>query len=102
MTLAMTRPWKHPKTGIFWLRKRVPKDLLLAVGRNEEKRSLATRDPVEAKRRLAEALVDVEARWAKLRAAPADHGCSETSTTSSISECLSDDNLNFLSGLGFH
>ena len=47
MTLAMTRPWKHPKTGIFWLRKRVPKDLLLAVGRNEEKRSLATRDPVE-------------------------------------------------------
>ena len=86
MTLAMTRPWKHPKTGIFWLRKRVPKDLLLAVGRNEEKRSLATRDPVEAKRRLAEALVDVEARWARLRAAPADQALPETSTTSSISE----------------
>ncbi len=27
MALAMARPWKHPKTGIFWLRKRTPDDL---------------------------------------------------------------------------
>ena len=24
MALAMSRPWKHPKTGVYWLRKRVP------------------------------------------------------------------------------
>lgn len=27
MVLLMSRPFKHPKNGIFWLRKRVPKDL---------------------------------------------------------------------------
>ena len=61
------------------------------VGRNEEKRSLATRDPVEAKRRLAEALVEVEARWARLRTTPAEQATveqarTEVSATFSISE----------------
>jgi hypothetical protein len=23
MALAIARPWKHPKTGIYWRRKRV-------------------------------------------------------------------------------
>ncbi len=72
MTLAMTRPWKHPRTGIFWLRKRVPKDLLPSVGKREEKRSLATRNPTEAKQRLAEALLEVETRWATLRSIKAE------------------------------
>jgi hypothetical protein len=53
MALAMSRPWKHPKTGVYWLRKRVPGDLHLRVGKREEKRSLKTRDPIEAKRRHA-------------------------------------------------
>ena len=68
MALAMTRPWKHPKSGIYWLRKRVPDDLLAAVGKREEKFSLNTRDPAEAKRILAGALVALEERWANLRA----------------------------------
>ena len=32
MVLLMSRPFKHPKTGIFWLRKRVPKDLVALLG----------------------------------------------------------------------
>jgi hypothetical protein len=36
MALAMARPWKHPQTGIYWLRKRVPDDLRAAVGKLEE------------------------------------------------------------------
>jgi integrase len=64
----MTRPWKHPKSGIYWLRKRVPDGLLAAVGKREEKFSLNTRDPAEAKRILAGALVALEERWANLRA----------------------------------
>src|ERR1700733_11548314 len=70
MSLAMARPWKHPNSGVYWLRKRVPDDLLKLVGKREEKRSLQTRDPVEAKRRHAEALAEIESRWANLRVGP--------------------------------
>src|SRR5882757_5624233 len=70
MPLAMSRPWKHPSSGVYWLRKGVPEDLRKLVGKREEKRSLQTRDPVEAKRRHAEALAEIEGRWANLRAGP--------------------------------
>jgi ABC-type glutathione transport system ATPase component len=70
MPLAMSRPWKHPNSGVYWLRKGVPEDLRALVGKREEKRSLQTRDPVEAKRRHAEALAEIEERWANLRAGP--------------------------------
>jgi hypothetical protein len=68
MALAMARPWKHPKTGIYWLRKRVPDDLRSRLGKQEEKRSLGTRDPDEAKRVHVQALAELEQRWANLRA----------------------------------
>ena len=70
MALAMARPWKHPKTGIYWLRKRVPDELRTILGKQEEKRSLGTRDPVEAKRLHAQALAELEQRWTNLRAPP--------------------------------
>ena len=68
MVLAMSRPWRHPKTGIYWLRKGVPDDLRTAVGKREEKFSLKTRDPFEAKRLHTAALAAIEQRWANLRA----------------------------------
>jgi hypothetical protein len=43
MTLAMSRPWKHPNSGVYWLRKRVPDDLRALIGKREEKRSLGTK-----------------------------------------------------------
>lgn len=49
----MAQPIKHPITGIYCMRRKVPDDLLAALGR-EFKRSLKTRDPVEAKSRHAE------------------------------------------------
>lgn len=70
MPLAMARPWKHPKTGIYWLRKRVPDELLKVVGKREELRTLGTRDPALAKVKHAAALAELEARWANLRAGP--------------------------------
>ncbi len=70
MALAMARPWKHPKTSVYWLRKRVPDDLRGVLGKLEEKRSLKTKDPSEAKLRHAEALVALETQWANLRAGP--------------------------------
>ena len=70
MALAMARPWKHPKTGIFWLRKRIPDDLCPLLGKREEKQSLGTRDPNEAKRIHAQALAELGERWANLRSGP--------------------------------
>jgi integrase len=70
MPPAMSRPWKHPSSGVFWLRKVVPENLRKLVGKREEKRSLHTRDPAEAKRRHAEAFAEIEQRWANLRAGP--------------------------------
>jgi hypothetical protein len=46
----------------------VPDDLRTAVGEREEKFSLKTRDPLEAKRRHVVALAALEQRWANLRA----------------------------------
>lgn len=40
MVLMMSRPFKHPKTGVYQFRKAVPKDLRPILGKVEEKRSL--------------------------------------------------------------
>ena len=68
MTLSMTRPWKHPDSGYYWFRKRVPDDLRDLLGKREERFSLGTRDPNEAKQIHATKLAEVEERWSNLRA----------------------------------
>ena len=55
MALAMTRSWKHQKTGMYWLRRRAPDDLLDVLGKAEVKKSLQTKNPVEAKALLTKA-----------------------------------------------
>lgn len=70
MVLRMARPHLHSRTKTYWLRKRVPADLVAIAGKKEEFFSLHTRDPIEAKRRYAEELVKLEQRWASLRAGP--------------------------------
>jgi integrase len=66
MSLKMPSPWKHPKTGMYWIRRRVPTHLVAAVGRTEEKLSLRTKDPVEAKRAFTRVMAEIEERWANL------------------------------------
>ncbi len=68
MVLAMARPVRHPVTGIWWFRKGVPKHLRPLVGKVEEKVSLRTRDPAEAKIAHARVSAEVEARWQQLAA----------------------------------
>ena len=70
MVLLISRPFQHPKTGVFWIRKRVPTDLVATLGKVEERYSLKTRDPAEAKKRHAEEVLKLEAQWANLRAGP--------------------------------
>lgn len=75
MVLAMSRPVRHRKTGVYLLRKRVPADIAASVGHREITRSLGTKDPGEAKLRHAKVLAELEAEWQKIRlqgpAAPA-------------------------------
>src|SRR5690606_9069904 len=66
MSLNMSSPWKHPKTGMYWVRRRVPAHLVERVGKREEKLSLRTKDAAEAKRLFTQANAEIEARWANL------------------------------------
>lgn len=52
--VVMATPWKHPKTGVYYIRRSVPGDLRDKLG-HEYKRTLETKDPKEAKRRFIEA-----------------------------------------------
>ena len=67
MGLIMATPFRHPKSGIYWFRRRVPADLVGIVGKREEKVSLRTRDPAEAKAVYVRVAAEVEQRWSNLR-----------------------------------
>ncbi len=90
MILRMARPWKHPDSGYYYLRERLPRDLPLearglrvafpaAAGGSSfkispkaqhVKASLRTRDPREAKERHAAASAHLNAVWAAVRRGP--------------------------------
>lgn len=70
MTLNMPRPVKDSKSGIYYLRVRVPADLKASFGRTEVSKSLRTREPAEAKERFAAEYAAIQRRWAALRATP--------------------------------
>ena len=55
---------------MYWIRKRDPEALRAIIGKQEEKRSLRTRDPSEAKLRLLRALSELETKWKNLQAGP--------------------------------
>ena len=51
MVLQMTRPYKHPRTGVYYFRQRTPSDLRTVLGDKIVSSSLRTKDPAEAKLR---------------------------------------------------
>ncbi len=88
MVLSMPRPYRHPKTDVWWYRERVPADLrstakgqtvtLMIAGRAAQHKigaelrvSLGTKDAQEAKERHAEVAPQFDAIWKGLRSAPA-------------------------------
>jgi integrase len=64
----MASPHKHPKTGVYYLRRAVPRDIQEALGRTEYLKSLRTKDPKEAKPLFAAAFKECEAAFARARA----------------------------------
>lgn len=60
----MPQPWKHPDSGMYYLRLRVPVALRPVLG-YEFKRSLKTRSPAEAKARYPEELLAAQQAFAR-------------------------------------
>lgn len=70
MVRALGTPPRHPESGIFLFRKRVPAHLKEIVGKSEIKFSLKTRDPVVARIRNLEATARLERAWARIKGCP--------------------------------
>jgi hypothetical protein len=70
MVLAMSRPSKHPKTGVYRFRKAVPDSLRALVGFREVIRSLGTKDPRQAAAKYPAVAAQVAAEWAALLQGP--------------------------------
>jgi hypothetical protein len=64
MVIALGTPKRHPESGIYWFRKRVPDRLRKSVGRAQIKFSLRTRDPQIARLRNLDAMLKLERAWA--------------------------------------
>ena len=67
MVSPMARPTKHPRTGIYQFRQRVPEDVRKLVGRREVTRSLGTKNLAEAKIVHARVVEEFALRWTNLR-----------------------------------
>ena len=67
----MSRPQKHPRTGVYWCRKALPQALRAVVGKREITRSLRPKDPSEARKLFPEVArqIDAELEKARLHAA---------------------------------
>ena len=63
----MAQPFRHPTTGAYYIRRKVPAELRAQLG-HEFKRSLKTRDPAKAKARFAEEWAKSETAFALARA----------------------------------
>lgn len=66
----MPSPHKHPKTGVYYFRQRIPADLHHKLGNKTVLRSLRTKDPKIAKERHAEQLRNHAAIWEAHRQGP--------------------------------
>lgn len=64
----MPTPWKHPKTGSYYLNRRVPTDVADAYGKKHILKSLGTKDAREAEKRICKMWLDYQQEFDKLRA----------------------------------
>ena len=64
----MPSPWKHPKTGVFYIRVKVPGAVRPKAGFETYQHTLGTKSLPEAMVLFAEALADLNEEWARLLA----------------------------------
>jgi hypothetical protein len=66
--VQMAEPYRNPETGVYYLRRQIPKALRIEFGgRSLWKRSLETKDAQEARRLFIAANADLEARFSRAR-----------------------------------
>lgn len=63
----IAQPFRHPDSGIYYLRRRVPDDLRQIIGKTEIRRSLKTRHYLQAKAAFALAYVESERLFSDAR-----------------------------------
>ncbi|MGA4636263.1 DUF6538 domain-containing protein [Pseudomonas solani] len=63
----IAQPFRHPDSGIYYLRRRVPDDLRSLIGRTEIRRSLHTRNHQQAKAAFAVAYAESERTFSQAR-----------------------------------
>jgi len=64
---AMAKPWKHPKSGIYYLRLEVPISLRHVIGKREIKESLRTTSFSEAKTLFSQKYYDAQKLFSDAR-----------------------------------
>lgn len=70
MAPPMARPYKHPKTGVYYFRQHIPTDLRPLLGDKIVSWSLLTKDCTEAKARNAAAVMKQAMIWERHRKQP--------------------------------
>ncbi|HEQ0128742.1 TPA: site-specific integrase [Pseudomonas aeruginosa] len=63
----IAQPFRHPDSGIYYLRRRVPDDLRPIIGKTEIRRSLNTRNHQQAKAAFAIAYAESERTFSEAR-----------------------------------
>lgn len=63
----IAQPFRHPDSGIYYLRRRVPDDLRQIIGKTEIRRSLNTRHFLQAKAAFAHAYAESERLFSDAR-----------------------------------
>ena len=66
--VAMTSLFRHAKTGMYWVRRKVPKDLRSIIGKGEIQRTTKTKDKAEAKVRAKPIGIEIDRIFADARA----------------------------------
>lgn len=90
MAHALFTPKRHPESGIYLFRKRVPERLKDVVGKSEIKFSLKTRDPAVARIRNLEALARIERAWSKIDGIGAEVGQSARAGAATAAAVVAD------------
>ena len=83
-------PWLLNRDGRYYLRARVPADLVDSIGRREIKRSLGTSDAKEASRRLRTEAAEVERLFERARLGLEEEPCPGSPTESKIRRLVHD------------
>ena len=68
--MKMPSPWKHPETGMYYIRVAIPADLVAVYGKNPFKRTLGTKELSKAKALFLESHADLLKKWDAVRAGP--------------------------------